>query len=146
MFLKDFSSRVDLEKVIKNERDLKVFQVMKKELYKIGFDVIALASLDRENTHCAVPCNMQNKFARYSELEKKYFKNIPILKLYIRTKDNYISLNIDEQLSRPNNESILISIKNIWKETIIKFKYDADKYYDNTFSKFPKILFNIKDI
>jgi hypothetical protein len=130
MFIKDFPSKVNFDEIIKNESDIEVFELMKKRLNSLGFDVILITSVERESSHYVTQCDEMDKFSWYSKSQKVYYKDIPVLSLYIRTNDNYKSLGINEDVSEPIDKSVLGIIKKIWREVLIESDFNVERYYD----------------
>jgi hypothetical protein len=130
MFLKNFPNKVNFDEIIKNDNDIEVFELMKKRLIPLGFDVILITSVDRETSHFVAQCGENAKFSWYSESQKEFYKDIPVLSLYIRTNDNYKSLSINEHVSEPIDKSVINLIKKIWREVLIESNSDVEKYYD----------------
>lgn len=134
---------INYDEIIKNENDTNLFNEFKEQLRKVGIDVIVVTAYSRYNSHEITDTNKGNKFAEYYESEKKYFKKIPRLHLYIRTIKAYKKLEINDHISKPKNKEYIKKVRVIWKNII---KPDMiSGYYDDDMSikflSFPKHYF-----
>lgn len=144
MFLEG-NSRVDYEKILRNNKDLEIFEIFKRRLETIGIDSIVVTSTSRDSSYMIVSSVKDNKFAKYYERENKYYKSIPLITIYIRTIDNFKELNINEHVSKPVDVTISESVKAIWGKILSESGYEYDKYFDIDmdiyFRNFPKVYF-----
>lgn len=140
MFLTGNGDIINFDDLIQKENDTPLFNEFKYRLKEVGIDIILVTSYSRYNSHQVVLVGKEDKFAEYYKSEKKYYKKIPRLSLYVRTIDEFSKLDIDEPTSKPNNIEITLKVSEIWKQVltndVMSEYYDVDMSV--LFKSFPK--------
>gem|GEM_PF-2953545 len=108
-------------------------EALKEALASFSIDAAKVEIKKREDSHSAVACCGDDPHARPCDQIKgqSHIKSVPTLSIYVRTTENYRSLNIDDHDGNWSSRySGTNAIRKMWK-SLLGRQIKTDDYYDD---------------